>query len=504
MKKMGVENMEPFRDAFHAAIKENNQGHVLQNGDVAQLSQSPGSQGVTDADSGKTKVTLKRSAEQTDGIISKKMKISTSVEGIATTTGSSDVLIGQPALAYTNVWYPAMTPEMLNLQGNPYILPAAANNRNILGALATDLASMSTVNNNGKKLAHIQPDPHQATAKSPTQTTGTTPTRRSRNDTCEYCGKVFKNCSNLTVHRRSHTGEKPYKCSKCSYACAQSSKLTRHMRTHGGKNGGEAYFCKYCNMPFSVVSTLEKHMRKCMEQHGGIFNQTNALMHAAQVGGLANNIENNSFENSVPVGMPFPFQTFPTAIDTKEGILSSETQQNPLDFTYSLSKSTEAASFRSQPLPLHTLNTPIFSLDNNSSHLTLGKVQAQKAGSNQPLDFSTLPNRSNDTNHSDSVAVKDEPTDSYEENDKSESAAVFPRTSVEELPTNSQVKIQTSQEDLNGEIEDDESAIDFSNKSVKCVAENSEDADDDVSEEEEDEVSFEDDQPSSTPVTITN
>ena len=26
-----------------------------------------------------------------------------------------------------------------------------------------------------------------------------------RNDTCEFCGKVFKNCSNLTVHRRSHT-----------------------------------------------------------------------------------------------------------------------------------------------------------------------------------------------------------------------------------------------------------------------------------------------------------
>ncbi|XP_076318308.1 BCL11 transcription factor A-like isoform X1 [Tachypleus tridentatus] len=84
-----------------------------------------------------------------------------------------------------------------------------------------------------------------------------------RNDTCEFCGKIFKNCSNLTVHRRSHTGEKPYKCELCSYACAQSSKLTRHMKTHG-RFGKDVYRCRLCNMPFSVVSTLEKHMRKCV------------------------------------------------------------------------------------------------------------------------------------------------------------------------------------------------------------------------------------------------
>ncbi|XP_067011883.2 B-cell lymphoma/leukemia 11A isoform X2 [Anabrus simplex] len=84
-----------------------------------------------------------------------------------------------------------------------------------------------------------------------------------RNDTCEYCGKVFKNCSNLTVHRRSHTGEKPYKCELCSYACAQSSKLTRHMKTHG-RIGKDVYRCRFCEMPFSVPSTLEKHMRKCV------------------------------------------------------------------------------------------------------------------------------------------------------------------------------------------------------------------------------------------------
>jgi hypothetical protein len=85
---------------------------------------------------------------------------------------------------------------------------------------------------------------------------------RGRNDTCEFCGKVFKNCSNLTVHRRSHTGEKPYKCEVCPYSCAQSSKLTRHMKTHG-RTGKEVLQCSHCRMPFSLPSTLEKHMRKC-------------------------------------------------------------------------------------------------------------------------------------------------------------------------------------------------------------------------------------------------
>lgn len=86
---------------------------------------------------------------------------------------------------------------------------------------------------------------------------------RGRQDTCEYCGKVFKNCSNLTVHRRSHTGEKPYKCELCPYSCAQSSKLTRHMKTHG-RMGNNTFKCRFCDMPFSVASTLEKHMRKCI------------------------------------------------------------------------------------------------------------------------------------------------------------------------------------------------------------------------------------------------
>ncbi|XP_013409449.1 LOW QUALITY PROTEIN: B-cell lymphoma/leukemia 11A-like [Lingula anatina] len=109
-----------------------------------------------------------------------------------------------------------------------------------------------------------------------------------RNDTCEYCGKIFKNCSNLTVHRRSHTGEKPYKCALCNYACAQSSKLTRHMKTHG-RLGKDVYRCKFCNMPFSVPSTLEKHMRRCADnQQNRILSENSRDSNASSVVATSN------------------------------------------------------------------------------------------------------------------------------------------------------------------------------------------------------------------------
>ncbi|XP_056368094.1 zinc finger protein Aiolos isoform X1 [Oenanthe melanoleuca] len=77
---------------------------------------------------------------------------------------------------------------------------------------------------------------------------------------CNQCGASFTQKGNLLRHIKLHTGEKPFKCHLCSYACQRRDALTGHLRTHSVE---KPYKCEFCGRSYKQRSSLEEHKERC-------------------------------------------------------------------------------------------------------------------------------------------------------------------------------------------------------------------------------------------------
>ncbi|XP_055513448.1 DNA-binding protein Ikaros isoform X8 [Leucoraja erinacea] len=91
---------------------------------------------------------------------------------------------------------------------------------------------------------------------------------------CSQCGASFTQKGNLLRHIKLHSGEKPFKCHLCNYACRRRDALSGHLRTH---SVGKPHKCSYCGRSYKQRSSLEEHKERChnylqtMGLHGGIY-----------------------------------------------------------------------------------------------------------------------------------------------------------------------------------------------------------------------------------------
>jgi len=113
--------------------------------------------------------------------------------------------------------------------------------------------------NNSLKKCHLNKE-KKGEGERPTHSYPTNKKEASENTVkkCNICEYTTKSASNLKIHMRGHTGEKPYTCEICNSSFSQASNFRRHSRIH---KGDKPFNCKICTYSSSDPSSLIRHTR---------------------------------------------------------------------------------------------------------------------------------------------------------------------------------------------------------------------------------------------------
>lgn len=80
---------------------------------------------------------------------------------------------------------------------------------------------------------------------------------------CDQCDFACIQSFDLVKHKFTHSGDKPYKCDMCPKQFTRPARLRDHIRTHTGE---KPYICDVCGKGFAIQTGLKSH------QASGIIN----------------------------------------------------------------------------------------------------------------------------------------------------------------------------------------------------------------------------------------